>query len=72
MVWKENFLVLFPNSIYLETIHFSSTLIIVIQYVYKIYEGIKFCKFARGQQIPFEWVWIDTCCINKRNSSELA
>ena len=28
------------------------------------------CSFVRG--LGFEWAWIDTCCIDKRSSSELA
>jgi hypothetical protein len=28
------------------------------------------CKFAK--RLGFEWVWIDTCCINKSSSAELS
>ena len=31
---------------------------------------ISCCQFAR--QRSFEWVWIDTCCIDKRSSAELS
>lgn len=36
------------------------------------YEKIQsFCKFVRASQPSHQWVWIDTCCIDKRNSAEL-
>jgi hypothetical protein len=30
----------------------------------------KCCKYAKG--LGFEWVWIDTCCIDKSSSAELS
>lgn len=30
----------------------------------------RFCAFARAE--GFEWVWLDTCCIDKTSSSELS
>lgn len=30
-----------------------------------------FCKFVRASRPSHQWVWIDTCCIDKRNSAEL-
>jgi len=34
------------------------------------YEKIRnFCRTARG--FGYEWVWVDTCCIDKRSSAEL-
>ena len=34
---------------------------------------IDFCDFAKSRQkvTSFDWVWIDTCCIDKRSSAEL-
>ena len=32
---------------------------------------MNFCKFAKAQRPPHKYVWIDTCCINKHNSTEL-
>ncbi|KAL8959902.1 MAG: hypothetical protein Q9193_003308 [Seirophora villosa] len=29
------------------------------------------CKKARDREPPIEWLWCDTCCINKNNSEEL-
>ncbi|KAI4189439.1 MAG: hypothetical protein L6R41_001457 [Letrouitia leprolyta] len=35
------------------------------------YDKIKdFCRFARHR--GFQWVWIDTCCIDKKSSAELS
>ena len=32
-----------------------------------------FCSFARRQRYPkADWVWIDTCCIDKKSSAELS
>ena len=30
------------------------------------------CELARSRDPPIEYVWIDTCCIDKRDSAELA
>ena len=30
------------------------------------------CKKARERRPPIEWLWVDTCCINKTDSVELA
>lgn len=36
------------------------------------YEKIQsFCKFVRGQRHSYEWVWVDTCCIDKKSSAEV-
>ncbi|KAK3620652.1 hypothetical protein LTR22_025507 [Elasticomyces elasticus] len=32
---------------------------------------MRFCEFARSQPRPHQWVWLDTCCIDKRSSAEL-
>ena len=32
---------------------------------------LQFCEFAKTWQTPYQYVWIDTCCINKHNSTEL-
>lgn len=32
---------------------------------------IGFCNFAKSLREPHQWVWVDSCCIDKRNSSEL-
>jgi hypothetical protein len=32
---------------------------------------INFCDFARAQPEQHQWVWVDSCCIDKRSSSEL-
>jgi hypothetical protein len=31
----------------------------------------KTCEFARKQRPPIEYVWVDTCCIDKSSSAEL-
>jgi hypothetical protein len=33
--------------------------------------SIDFCNFAKSQPKAYEWVWVDSCCIDKRSSSEL-
>ena len=33
---------------------------------------LKFCDFVRRWQRSIEWVWVDTCCIDKRSSAELS
>ena len=30
-----------------------------------------FCEFVRRQRPPLQYIWVDTCCIDKRNSVEL-
>ncbi|KAI4121737.1 MAG: hypothetical protein LQ338_006193 [Usnochroma carphineum] len=30
------------------------------------------CEKARGRRPPIQWLWVDTCCIDKTNSVELA
>lgn len=30
-----------------------------------------FCNFAKNRKKPYQWVWVDSCCIDKRSSSEL-
>lgn len=32
---------------------------------------IGFCDFAKSQPEAHQWVWVDSCCIDKRSSSEL-
>ena len=32
---------------------------------------VDFCDFARSQPEAHQWVWVDSCCIDKRSSSEL-
>lgn len=34
-------------------------------------DGIKNSAFRIGK-IPADWVWVDTCCINKNSSAELS
>ena len=31
-----------------------------------------FCQLARKLNPCYEWVWIDTCCVDKRSSAELS
>lgn len=33
---------------------------------------LNFCKFVRDCQLDLDWIWIDTCCIDKRNLVELS
>ncbi|CAK1356581.1 Vegetative incompatibility protein HET-E-1 [Cercospora beticola] len=33
---------------------------------------LSFCKFVRECQLDLDWIWIDTCCIDKRNLVELS
>lgn len=33
---------------------------------------VGFCNFAKSRKTPHQWVWVDSCCIDKRSSSELA
>jgi hypothetical protein len=32
---------------------------------------VDFCNFAKSQLEAHEWVWVDSCCIDKKSSSEL-
>lgn len=32
---------------------------------------VHFCDFAKAQQPPYRYVWVDTCCINKQDNTEL-
>jgi hypothetical protein len=32
---------------------------------------VDFCNFAKSQPEAHQWVWVDSCCIDKRSSSEL-
>ncbi|PPJ52528.1 hypothetical protein CBER1_10257 [Cercospora berteroae] len=33
---------------------------------------LSFCKFVRECELDLDWIWIDTCCIDKRNLVELS
>lgn len=33
---------------------------------------VDFCKFAKAHRPAYDYIWVDTCCINKRNNAELS